>query len=872
MRWWRRLVAREQQEQALDAELRDHLERLAADYVREGLDLAEARRRARLAFGGLDQVKEDCRDARGTRWAEDLARDLGQAARLLVRHRRFSATATLAIALGVGANATFFSLVHEVLLRALPYREPDRLVALSQWHPQRGRYGKVSGADFQEWSARATGLEELACYWDRAYTLTGAPPAESLVGWQFSGNLFALLGASPLLGRVLGPEDARPGAENVAVIAESLWRRRFAGDPAMVGRVIALDGVPHTVVGVMPRRFAHPDGRTDLWTPLVLAPDLLADRARHPLRVVARLRTGVTRDQAQEQMARLGAALAAERPESNAGWSIEVKAIRELYVGDLRPLLLLLQAAVLLLLLIACANVASLVLARALAREREIAMRLALGARAAHLVRQFLVEGLLLAAAGGLAGLALAAAAVQVVPLWLGEQFRHLPTPESVAGWLSPAVLGAVAAATVALGVGLGLAPLARGVHLAHRSLKTEGRGSSVGARAQRWRQAFVVTQVALSVCLLVGALLLVRSFARLQQRALGFATEHVLTGIVTLPAHRYAGLETSAPFLQMLAERLQATPGVESAGLVSTLPLTGMNARRPYQAPGRPDRDQVADFRVATPGYFPALGIPLRQGRLFDERDRAGTEPVVLVNETLARRLWLDRDAVGQILLVSDFATPRGHRVVGVVGGTRHDGVAAEPQPEVYRPASQAWWPFFGIAVRTRPGVALGADALQAPVAALDRDLPVTDVRWMHDRALASTAWRRSSTRLLGVFAGAALLLAVFGLYALVSYAVAQGRHDIGVRLALGAAPSGVAREFALRGLLLAGAGIAAGLAGSALLARTLEGLLFGIAPLDAVAYAAAGGFTLLVTVVATSSAARAAAAVDPMVVLRAD
>jgi putative ABC transport system permease protein len=872
MSWWRRLVAGERMEKQLDAEMRDHLERQIADYVREGLQEAEARRRANLLFGGLEQVKEDCRDARGTRWAEELVRDLRHAARVLGRSRRFAVTAALAIALGIGTNATFFSLVHEVLLRALPYRASDRLIALSEWHPQRGRYGKVSGADFQEWSARAPALEDVACYWDRGYTVTNTGQPESLVGWQFSGNLFGLLGASPLLGRTLLPDDAQAGRDDVAVISEELWRRRFGGDTGIVGRTIPLDGRHYTIVGVMPREFAHPAGRTDVWTPLVLGPDVLADRDRHPLRVIARLRPGVTREQAQAEMTRLAAQLAREHPQTNAGWRVDVTPIRDLYVGNVRPLLLLLQGAVFLLLLIASANVGSLVLARAAAREREIALRLALGARPAHLARQFLAEGILLALLGGLGGLALAAAGVQIVPIWLGDQLQHLPKPDSVPGWIGPTVLLATAAATLAVGVALGLVPLARGLRLAHGPLKSEGRGLTDGVRARRLRQGLVIIQVALSVCLLVEAGLLVRSFARLQERSLGFRTDGVLTGVVVLPPNRYPGLEQAVAFLEPLVERLRATPGVEAAGLVSTLPLTGMNARRPYQALGLPDRDQVADFRVATPQYVSAMGIPLRQGRLFDERDRAGAEGVVLINETLARRLWPGRDPVGQVLVVADMATPAPRKVVGVVGDTRHDGLATEPQPEIYRPAYQAYWPFYGIAIRTHPGVRIGGESLRSAVAALDRDLPVTDVRSLHERAVASMAWRRSSMALLGVFAWAALLLAAFGVYGVVSYAVVQARREIGVRMALGAQPAGVAREFLARGAVLAGWGMAAGLALSVFLTHTLEGLLFGVARLDGGTYLTAAGLTFLVTVLAASAPARAAGRVDPVVALRVD
>ena len=343
MTWWRRLFRRDRMERQLEAELRDHLDRQVADYVRDGIDEAEARRRAHLVLGGLEQVKEDCREARGTRGWDDLVRDVRQAGRVLWRSRRFTTTATLAIALGIGTNATFFSLVDAVLLRALPYHDPDRLVALSEWHPQRGRYGKVSGADFNEWATRTRVFHQLGGYWDRGYTLTGTALPESLVGWQFSANLFALLGARPLLGRTLLPDDGRPGHDDVAVISEALWRRRFAASPTVVGAPLTLDGRPYTIVGVMPREFAHPSGRTDVWTPLVLGADLLNNRDLHPLRVIGRLRDGVTLERARAELAGVAAQLAREHPASNADWRVDLRPIRDIYVGDIRPLLWLLQ-------------------------------------------------------------------------------------------------------------------------------------------------------------------------------------------------------------------------------------------------------------------------------------------------------------------------------------------------------------------------------------------------------------------------------------------------------------------------------------------------------------------------------------------------
>jgi putative ABC transport system permease protein len=488
------------------------------------------------------------------------------------------------------------------------------------------------------------------------------------------------------------------------------------------------------------------------------------------------------------------------------------------------------------------------------------------------LLRQFLAEGLLLAAGGGAAGLVLGAWGVQVVPRWLGDQLRHLPLPETVSGWLGPSVLLATAGAIVLVGIVLGAVPLVHGLRLAHGSLKGQGRGLTDTARTRRFRSAFVVTQIALSVCLLVGAGLLVRSFARLQVRPLGLRTEGVLTAQLVLPPNRHAGLPQTAAFLAQLVERLSVLPGVDAAGLVNAMPLTGNNARRPYQLAGVTDRDQVADFRVVTPQYFAAMGIPVTKGRPFDDRDRVGAEEVVIVNEALARRLSPDLDLVGRQIVVPDMATPAARTVVGVVGNVRHHGLATEPDPEIYRPAYQAYWPFFGIAIRLAAGAPPMADALRAAVSSLDKDLPVTDVRWLDERASDAMTWRRSSMALLGLFSACALWLASFGVYGVVSFAVVQRHREIGLRMALGAAPGAVARAFLARGAALAAIGIGIGLGASAMLTQTLETLLFGIARLDPVTYAAVAGLALIVTVVSTVIPALAAARVDPTEALRAE
>jgi putative ABC transport system permease protein len=798
--------------------------------------------------------------------------NLRVAARTLLRSPWFAATAILTIALGIGTNAAIFSIVDRVLFRALPYHEPDRLVWIASLHATAGRYSKSSGWDFDAWRSRTEVFEGVEAFWDRAYTLTGTEQAKGLVGWQLTPTLFATLGARAALGRTFVAADGEPGRDNVVVLSDALWRRRFDARPDVVGSVMQLDGRDHTIVGVMPAGFTHPHPGAQLWTPMSLSTGLLQDRKQHALRVIARLRPGVTAGRAEAELLAISQQFARDLPDTHTGWTTAVRPLRDFYTGDARQLLWVLQGAALLLLLIAASNVASLVLVRSSGRQRETAIRLALGAGRVNLLGQPLAEGAILAAAGAAGGLLFAVLGMQALPRLLGTRLRGLQLPSNASEWIDGRIIAATAVAAVAVGLLFGMTPLFRNASGLADSLKAGVRGT-VGDRRTRMLRGLIVTgQIALSVALLVGAGLLIRSFARVQAQSFGFSTDRVLTAQLQLPGDRYPGPAQSAAFLQQLVTGLAALPGVEAAAVVNTLPLTGFNALRPYQRPGEAPQDKMAEFRLVTPDYFRAMSIPVRRGRVFDDRDRIGSADVVVVNETLARRLWPDADPVGQTLLVPDMLTPSPKTVIGVIGDVRHHDLSRAPEAEIYRPAYQAYWPFFGIVVKSRTATARLERPVRDVAGRVDKNVPISSVQAFDELADTTLAWRRSSMALVSVFGAAALFLASIGVYGVMAYTVVERSREIGVRMALGARPRDVARTVLTEGAVLTGAGLGIGLAIAAPLTGLLGSLLFGVAPLDPVTFAAVTLLTIGSSLLASAMPALMAARVDPNVSLRAE
>ncbi len=588
------------------------------------------------------------------------------------------------------------------------------------------------------------------------------------------------------------------------------------------------------------------------------------------MRTIARLRDGVTPEQADAALVALARQHATDHPDTHNGWTVAVQPMRTLYVGDAGRLLWILQGTAFILLLIAASNVASLVLVRASGRQEDTAIRLALGAGRVDLLRQHLAEGLTLAAMGAACGLVLAVWGTHVLPLLLSTQLSRMSLPDTAAGWLDIRVLAITAAVTLIAGLVFGLVPLAQRAEALAGSLRSSGRGSTGDRRIRVMRHAIVTTQIALSVFLLVGAGLLIRSFAHLQNRTFGFTTTNLLTAQLVLPRDRFATPEQGTQFLNQLVEGVSALPGVQSAALINTLPLTGFNAMRPYNRPGRPQEDRFAEFRIVTPTYFRTMEIAVRRGRVFGDRDRLGAADVVVINETTARRLWPDSDPVGQTLVVPDMMTPKSTTVIGVVGDTRHHDLAKEPEAEIYRPVHQAYWPFFGLVVRSQ----VAPDALERSIrdvsSRIDRAVPLSAFKTMDTLASTTWAWRRSSMALLSLFAGAAALLAFIGVYSVMAYAVSTRSREIGVRLALGARPIDVAQAIVSQGALLTSIGTVAGLALSTVLASVLGALLFGIRPVDPLTFAGVCAVAVVAGLLATGIPAITAARVDPTTALR--
>jgi putative ABC transport system permease protein len=804
-----------------------------------------------------------------------LIQDLRYGLRLLARSPGFTAIALLTLMLGIGATAAIFSVVDAVLLRALPYREPQRLVSVFEDDSEIGfpRNTPAPG-NYADWKAQTQIFEDAAASSGRIYNLTGdRGDPEKLDGAAVTQNLFSVLGTKPDLGRVFLPEEDRPGAVHVALIGHGLWMRRFGGDPSLVGRAILLNSEKYTVVGVMAAGFAYPFGNDDLWTPMALTQGQLSDRGSHYLQVVARLRAGVTPAQANAELQVLCKRLARAYPDTNAGISrFFAEPLQDTYTHDARTGLIVLMAAVGFILLIACANIANLLLSRATGRQREIAVRTALGAARGRIVRQIFTESVLLAVGGGLLGILLAD--------WCFLFLKNL-IPEDLARsaslTLDPRVLAFAVAISLASSFLFGMAPAFEVSRIDLTDVLKEGGRGSVGPRRGKLRNLLVIGEVALSLILLVGAGLLLESFARLRVLDPGFRADHVLTVRLDVPRSRYGDFAKRSEFFDGVLERVRGLPGVKTAGFTSALPLTwdgGTNGFTPEGMVLRPDVTYDANDRVVTPGYFEAMRIPLRRGRLFDRADGPDAPPVALINETMARKFWPNQDPVGKRFKFGDPAdkTP-WCLIAGIVGDVRQMRLNEPSRQEMYFPHWQSkdnWMVPRDLVIRTS-GDPLGvAGAVRQAVWLIDRDQPVSDVMTLDGLLDQEVAQRRVQAALLGGFAALALILACVGIYGVLSYLVTQRTQEIGVRVALGANAADVFRTVAGQGMALVGLGIAAGLAGTLALSRLLASLLFGVHATDPLVYFGAVAAFAAVALLACYFPARRAARVDPMVALR--
>jgi len=802
-----------------------------------------------------------------------LSNDLRYAFRMLRRQPGFAAVAVVTLALGIGATTAVFSVVNGVLLRPLPFADPDRLLLLLN-----GRNGRVSTsyspANYRDVTTASGVFSGAAAFDVSSMNLTGNGDPQRVRGATVTGDFFSVLGVAPGLGRTLQNADV-DGARQVIVLSDPMWRRQFGGRTDVVGTVVRLDGKSFEIVGVARPELSFPDN-PDFWRPLVFTPHQVSDsqRGANWVNVIARLKPDVTLAQANSAMGLVADRLGRDFPRTNEGKTMMATPLHERIVRGIRPALLVLLGAVSLVLLIACVNVANLLLARAYARAREVAVRAAMGAGRTRLVMQFLAESVLLGVFGAAGGLAVA---------WSATRALIALAPPVVSRFASIGidlrVLAFAAAIAITTSVLFGLVPAVTvtGGRFAN-AIASAGRGS-VGSGGTRVRKALVMCEMALAVVLLVGASLLMRSYQRLSGVDPGFSAEHVLTFHLSLPEEKYATGASVAELMTTYVQRLAGSPGVEHAAAVFGLPLdSDFSASSSFTRRGEADSADAptAGIRVVTPGYFDTLKVPLRAGRLFDEHDDASGAEVVVINEECARRYWPNENPIGQqvhlgVRLVSGVRSGQ-KTIVGVIGDVKWGGLDLTAPPEIYMPYAQHPVDGLTIAVRTKGDAMAIAPTARAALAALDRELPLADIHTMEDLVGQSIAGRRFTMLLLISFATVAVLLAAIGVYGVLAYVVSQRTQEIGVRLAIGAAPADVVRLILREGATLALVGLAAGLAAALGAARALTTLLFGVTSTDPVTFASVAGTLALVALLASYVPARRAARVDPMSALRAD
>lgn len=793
--------------------------------------------------------------------------DIRSGFRLLLAHPGVPLVVVITMALGIGANTALFSVVNAVLLRPLPYPDADRLMMVQETaHRQGTDRLDAAPANFLDWRAQNRVFERCAAFRYWGYTLTGHGEAERLTGMRVSADFFQTLGVSPLAGRVFSSGDDEATAPAVALVSYGLWQRRYGGAPDLPGEAITLDGRPYTVIGVLPSDFRFSDRAVDVWVPLIFAPWEIKNRNSGWMRVVARLKPEATLTQAQADMELIARRLAERYPDTNIDRGIRVVPLHTDLVGEAGPTVWMLFGMAGVVLLIACANVTNVLLAHALSRSHEFAVRLALGAGQGRILRQCLIESLLLAIPGGGGGLALA--------FWGVSSFQaYLPSmvPRAEAITMDGAVLGFSLALSAGVGIVCGVLPAWQALHQPPQAPLREHGPTTTGVRRRYIQNGLVVTQVALMVMLLTGAGLLITSLWRLQRVDPGFNPDRLLTLSISLPDQRYAQPQEKTAFFRQLIERTASLPGVASVGMVSHLPLLGGNLTaeitvdsRPPQAPGE---KTAVNFREISPSFFRVMQIPLLQGRVFTEQDVMGTLPVV-VNRAMVQRLWPGEDPVGQRITTGMDDTTR--EIVGVVGDIRHTGLASAPVPEIYVPYSQSPWPTMTVLVRTTTDPTMLVAAVRGVVSGIDRDQPVTRITTMEDIRSASIAPQRVRSMLLGAFAGVALILAGVGIYGVLAFLVSQRVREIGIRLALGGRPHDVLRLIAGHGLKLALTGVGIGLACSLALTRLMTGWLYGISATDPVTFGGVAILVLMVALFAAALPARRAALTDPVTALR--
>jgi putative ABC transport system permease protein len=876
----RRLFDRAATDAELDEELRFHLERETELYVARGLSSGEARRQARVALGGLETTKEAYRDGSGARGVEEVLADAKYALRALWRDKPLAIAGMVTLALGIGATTAVFSAVNAVMLRELPFGEPRRLVALWEENKARGWYKNVvAPANYLDWAAQTTTFDGIAAYidYETTVTLLGQGEPRLLNASYVTGNFTAVLGIVPRLGRGFEDADTWDDGQRPAIISHALWRSQFGGDSAVIGRAMSLGGrAPWRIVGVMPQGFAFPAATTDVWLPILFAREsrtLVSFRRAHWLRVIGRMKAGVTPERANADLQLVVRKLQQDYPETNALMGAGLTPIRDWIVGDTRKPLLILLAASVVLLLIACANVGNLLLVHAVGRAREMSLRFVLGASRLRVARLALTQSILLSILGGIAGVALGwAGARALIALQPAGMLPVTEIPVDHRVWIFALLL------TTISGVVFGMAPAVMATRQSPSQALSAGGRSVMGGGARRWARQLVVGEVALAALLLVSAGLLVRSYRNVAELPAGFDADDVLTVGINIPATRYDTAPKVIAFYHQLVDRVAAQPGVEQVAAIRQLPVTQPSWSSSIAVRGRPPMPEGADVlhREVLGDYFGVMRVPLRQGRAFDASDTPDGRPVVLINETLARQYFPGEDPVGREISydrVPD-STSQWHTIVGVVGDERQGSLVEPPRAEVFAPFEQDFLRAMQLVVRAGHGrdpMSL-AGGVRRTVSDMDSLLAITSLRPMKEVHASAMARQRFMGALVFVFAATGVLLAIVGVFGVLAQLVQSRAREMGLRIALGAQPGQVGWMVIRNGLGLLSIGIVAGLLIAVAATRVMGSLLFGVASTDLISYLGAGVLLGALGAAAAAVPAIRASSANPSVTLRAE
>jgi putative ABC transport system permease protein len=873
----RNLFRRERVERELDDELRSYVELLTAEKVKGGMAPEAARRAAMLEVGGGERLKENVRDIRAGELMSSIIRDLRYALRSLRKTPLFTFAAIFTLALGIGASTAVFSVVNAILLRRLAYAKPEQLTVLMQKEEN-----AISPANYLDWRAQNRAFSEMGAaeYWTPNLTDTDQP--EKVWALHMTPSMFTVLAVAPMYGRVLALDSDTPGRDHEVVVSYGFWKRRLGAAREAVGKTITLDGEKYTVVGVMPESFRFAPFwaiHSEIWAPMVLT-KRASDRQMQSLRVFARIKDGMPPEQAQAEMTALTARMEQQYPGTNR--DLHVRNLTEVVVGNVRRTLQVLLGAVGFVLLIACANVAHMLLARATSRYREMAVRSALGAGRARLLRQLLTESTVLALAGGAAGIGVAAVGLKLLIAQAPDRLPHVADIT-----LDGRVLLFALALSLGTSVIFGLVPaMQSGMRDLNDALRDGSRGSSAGIHRTQLRSFLVASEFALALMLLVGAGLMIRSFRALQQIDAGWDQRGVATVVVSVLGSKEEAPELRTAFYESVVREMEAIPGVRAVSAINHLPLAGDMWGMPYRPEGRPipkpGEGVSTTYRVVLPGYFKTMRLPLMQGRDFDDNDRLGVPNVVIVNEDLARAAWPGEDPLGKrITMPTGTPEPEWFTVVGVARNAVQLEWTGKPAAEIYLPYRQnrmlmesksSWVAYLTFVARTDGDASALAGAMRKAVAKVDANVPVSEVSTMDEVVKSATAGTRFNLLLLGSFAGVALALAAVGIYSVISYGVSRRTHEIGIRMALGASRVELLSMVVRQGMVVALAGAGAGLLGALALTGWIGSLLYGVAATDPLTFGVVSGLLILVAVLASYLPARRASKIDPLTALRSE